>query len=235
MERLERGRLIVREALLPTAREDTDPFEGQGSHSRLVRFALVALLLVIDLCPEGMPDRVRGPFHERLAAERRTPQTPVHPGLLATAFRDWCDARIFLEFLSGGEAFPLFAAGHEEAGGKDGPGPGQGVKQGEVGMGVGTLGNGRIEVSNSLQGHAELGDQGVHQEGRGGDHACSRGECPSVLDGLNAGRDDVGRAHEVSTETALQGGATCALGSFQGRPAAEKVAKARGIFVLKPL
>ena len=72
MERLEIGRLIVREALLPTAIEDTDPFESQGSHSRLVRFALVALLLVIDLCPEGMPDRFRGPCHERLSEGCRT-------------------------------------------------------------------------------------------------------------------------------------------------------------------
>src|SRR5713101_9982625 len=123
MERLERGGLIVRRAILPTARENADPCEGQGAHGRLVCLALVALLLVIDLCPEGMPDRFRGPFHERLAEERRTLPTPVHPGFLATAFRDRCDARIFLAFLGGGEAFPLFAEGHEEAGGKDGPGP----------------------------------------------------------------------------------------------------------------
>src|SRR5215813_13600026 len=115
MERLEIGRLIVREALLPTAIEDTDPFEGQGSHSRLVRFALVALLLVIDLGPEGMPDRFRGPFHEGLAEERRTLQPPVHPRFLATGFCDWRNACVFLEFRGGGEAFSLFAEGHEEA------------------------------------------------------------------------------------------------------------------------
>src|SRR5206468_8415757 len=107
MECLELGRLIVWAAFLPTAIEDTDPCEGQGSHSRLVRFALVALLLVIDLCPEGMPDRFRGPCHERLSEERRTLQTPVHPGFLATAFRDRCDARLFLAIRGGGEAFPL--------------------------------------------------------------------------------------------------------------------------------
>ena len=235
MERLEIGRLVVREALLPTAIEDTDPLEGQGSHSRLVRFALVALLLVIDLCPEGMPDRFRGPFHKRLSEERRTLQAPVHPGCLATAFRDRCDARIFLEFLGGGEAFSLFTEGHEEARGKDGPGPWQGVKQGEVGMGLGTLCNGSVEVGHGLQGHAELGDQGLHQEGLGGDHAFIRGQCHSVLDSLKAGRDDVGRAYVVGTEKALQGGATCELGGFQGRPAAEEVAKDRRIFVLKPL
>ena len=162
MERLEIGGLLVRETLLPTAIEDTDPFEGQGAYSRLVRFALVALLLVIDLCPEGMPNRFRGPFHERLSEERRPLQAPVHPGCLATAFRDLCDARLFLEFLGGGEAFSLVTEGHEEARGKDGPGPWQGVKQGEVGMRLGTLCNGSVEVGNGLQGHAELGDQGLH-------------------------------------------------------------------------
>ena len=66
MERLEIGRLIVREALLPTAIEDTEPCEGHGAHSRLVRFAIVAVLLVIGWCPKGMPERFRGPCHERL-------------------------------------------------------------------------------------------------------------------------------------------------------------------------
>jgi hypothetical protein len=235
LERLEIGRLIVREALLPTAIEDTDPCEGQGSHRHLVRFALVALLLVIDLCPEGMPDRFRGPCHERLSEERRTLPAPVHPGFLATAFRDRCDARLFLEFRGGGEAFSLCTEGHEEARGKDGPGPWQGVKQGEVGMGVGTLCHGSVEVGNGLQGHAELGDQGLHQEGIGGDHAGIRGQCHSVRDSLNAGGDDVGRAHVVGTEKALQGGATCEWCGFQGRPAAEAVAKDRRIFVLQPL
>ena len=234
-ERLEIDGFIVRGALLPTPIEDADPFEGQGAHGRLVRLALVALLLVIDLCPEGMPDGFRGPLHERLSQERRTLEAPVHPGFLATAFRDRCDARIFLEFLGGGEAFPLFAEGDEEAGGKDGPGPWQGVKQGEVGMGLGALRDGGVEVGNGLQGDAELGDEGLHQEGIGGDDAVIGGQRYGALDGLDAGGDDVGRAHVVGTEEALQGGAARELRGFEGRPAAEEVAKDRRIFLLKPL
>src|ERR671924_281733 len=115
-----------------------------------MRLALVPLLLVIDLCPEGMPDRFRRPLHERLSQELRTLEAPVHPGFLATAFRDRRDARVFLEFLGRGVAFPLFAKGHEEAGGKDGSGAWQGVKQGEVGMALGTLCDGCVEVFNSL-------------------------------------------------------------------------------------
>ena len=159
----------------------------------------------------------------------------MHPGFLATAFRDRCDARIFLEFLGGGEAFPLFAEGHEEAGGKDDPGPWQGVKQGEVRMCLGALCHSDVEVGQGLQGHAELGNQGLHQKGIGGEHACIRGQRHSVRDGLNAGRDDIGQAHTVGTEKTLQGGATRESYGFQGRPAAEEVAKDHRIFVLKPL
>ena len=121
-ERLEIHGFILRCTILPTPIEDTDPLACQGAHGRLVCLALVALLLVIDLCPEGMPDRFRCPCHERLAEERRTLPTPVHPGFLATAFRDWRNACVFLEFRGGGEAFPLCAEGHEETRGKDRPG-----------------------------------------------------------------------------------------------------------------
>jgi hypothetical protein len=159
----------------------------------------------------------------------------VPPGFLAPACRDRGDARLFLEVLGGGEAFPLCAEGHEAARSKDGPGPWPGVKQGEVGMDVGTLGKGRIEVSNRLQGHAELGDQGLPQEGSGGDPAVIRGQRYRVLEGLNAGRANVSRAEGVGPEKTLQGGAPRELDGLQRRPAAEKVAKDRGLFVLKPL
>src|SRR5215831_13538634 len=124
MERLEIGGLIVRGAILPTAIENADPFEGQGAHGCLVCFALVALLLVIDLGPEGMPDRFRRPLYKRLSQECRTLQPPVDPGFLATAFRDRRNPRIFLEFCGRGIAFALFAKSHEETRGKDRPGTG---------------------------------------------------------------------------------------------------------------
>ena len=235
MECLERGRRIVREALWPTAREATEPCEGQGAPSRLVHLPLVAVLLVLDWGPEGMPDRCRGPCHARLSEERRTLPAPVSPGWLATACRDRCDACIFVEGFGGGAACSLCTEGHAEARGKAGPGPWQGVTQGEGGMGVGTRCHGRVDVGNGVQSHAELGDQGLDQEGMRGAHACICGPCPSVLKSRTTGRDDVGRAPVVGTDKALQGGAPGALGGFQGRPAAEEVAKDCRLFVLQPL
>jgi len=234
-ECLEIDGFIIRGALLPTPIEDADPFEGQGAHSRLMRLALVALLLIIDLCPEGMSGGFRCPLDKRLSQELWTLEAPVDPGLLAAAFRHRGNARIFLEFLGGGKAFPLFAEGDEKAGSKNGPSPWQGVKQREVGMVLSTLDDDAVEVSNPLQGDPELGDEGVHEEDIGGDNTVIGRQRSGALDGLDAGSNKVRRAHVVGTEEAFQSGAACELGRFEGGPAAEEVAKDRGIFLGKPL
>jgi len=70
-------------------------------------------------------------------------------------------------------------------------------------MGVGALCDGDGEDGNGLQGDAELGHEGLHQQGIGGDDAVIRGQRSRVLDSLKAGGDDVGRAHMVGTEEVL--------------------------------
>ena len=234
MECLERGRLIVWGALLPTPREDAEPCEGQGSYGRLVRLALLALRLIRDLCPEGMPGGCRRPLDKRVSQALWTLEAPVAPGLLAAACRHRRNARLFLEVGGGGKAFPLFAEGDEEAGNKNGPSPWQGVKQREVGMVLRAWGDGCVEVGNGRHGDSKLGDEGVHEEDSGGDDTVIGGQRSGALDGLNAGGDQVGRAHVVGTEAACQSGAACAWCGFAGGPAAEDVAKDRGIFLGKP-
>jgi hypothetical protein len=93
-----------------------------------VSFARIALLLVIDTCPEGMPDRFRGPLHEGLAEEGRTLEAPVDPAFLATPFRDRGNACELVQFGGGRIAFALFAEGDEATrsrGAKTGPAPGR--------------------------------------------------------------------------------------------------------------
>lgn len=75
--------------------------------------ALVALLLVVHLRPEGMPDRLRRPFDARLPEALGTLEAPVHPGRLAAPFGSWRDPGIFLECGGGGIAFALCAEGDE--------------------------------------------------------------------------------------------------------------------------
>jgi len=182
-----------------------------------------------------MPRGFRRPLHERVAQERRTLEAPVDPGLFATTFRNRCDARVLLEIFGRGEAFPLFAEGDEEARSKHGPGPWQGVKQREVGMVLGMLRNGFVVVCNGLQRDAELGDEGLHQQDMGGDDAVIGRQCDSAFDGLEAGGDDGGSAHVVGPEKPFEGGAARELRGFEGRPAAEEVAKDRRIFLGEPL
>ena len=133
VERLARGRCVVRRAILPTPREDADPCECQGAHGGLVGFALVALLLGEDACPEGMPDRCSRPLHARVAEDRRTLEAPVHPGWLAAACGDRGDARLCLPCGGRGRAVALLAEGDEEAGGPDRPSAWEGLAEGKVG------------------------------------------------------------------------------------------------------
>jgi len=82
IERIEIDGLMVRGAILPTPQEHAEPLERQSAYGRLVCFALLALLLVIDPCPEGMADRCSGPRHEGLEEAWRIWEAPVDPGLL---------------------------------------------------------------------------------------------------------------------------------------------------------
>jgi hypothetical protein len=124
-------------------------------------FPLVALLLVIELRPESMPDRLSRPLHARLADELWTLEAPMGPGFLAAAFRHWRDAGVLLACSGGRITCPLFAEGDEEPGGKDGACPWQGLEQGEIGRALGTLGDGVVEGLESIQGDTELADKGL--------------------------------------------------------------------------
>ena len=67
-----------------------------------------------------------------------------------------------------------------------------------------------------------------------GDHALIGGQGSRALDGLEARGDDVGVAHVMGVEEALQGGASRKLGGVKGRPVGEDVTEARGVFVVTP-
>src|SRR5262245_55198317 len=97
-----------------------------------------------------------GPCDERLAQAGGTLPVPMAPRFVPAAFRDWRDPCGLLECLRGGIAVPLFPAGDEEAGGKDGASAWQSGKAREIRMALGTLCQGRVEGCNGLQKHAAL-------------------------------------------------------------------------------
>ena len=133
--------------------------------------ALVALLLVGNLCPEGMPDRLRRPFDKRLPEELWTLKASVYPGLLAAPFGHRRDPGLCLEFGGGGRAYAVFAEGDEQPGGEDGARSWEGLEQREIGMVLSALRDGGVAIGEGLQGDTELGNEGLHQERLGCDDA----------------------------------------------------------------
>src|SRR5262245_35812851 len=100
--------------------------------------ALVAVLLVVHLCPEGMPDRLRRPCDAWLPEELETLEAPGHPGFRAAPCRHRRAPGIFLE-CGGGIAFALCAAGDEQPGGADGARSWEGLEQGAIGRALRAL------------------------------------------------------------------------------------------------
>jgi hypothetical protein len=233
-KRLEIDRFIVRGAILPTPIENPEPFKGQGPHSGLMSLPSVALLLVIDLCSEGVADGFSCPLHKGLSEERRTLQAPMDPGLLAAAFRDRRDAGIFLQFSSGRIAFTLFAEGDQQPGGEDRASAWECLKQWKVRMVLGMLGNGVVKVGNGLSRDAELRHEGLDQEGIGCHDAFISGQGGGSFDRLEPLGDHLGRAHVMVTEKGLKRRTAGELHGLQSGPATQEGAEDHGIFILKP-
>ena len=89
--------LSVRNAVLPAAKEDAEPFEGKGSNGAMVRLVSSALLVIKRPRPVRFSRRQPGPFMKRLAQELWTGPAPVPPFLLAATLGDRRNAGIALE------------------------------------------------------------------------------------------------------------------------------------------
>ncbi len=159
----------------------------------------------------------------------------MDPGFLAAAFRHGRDAGVLLACSGGRRTCPWCAEGDEEPGGKDGARPWQGLEQGEIGMALGTLGDGVVEGLESVQGDTELADKGLDEQNIGGDDARIAGQRRGRFYGLETFCDEVSRAHVVVAEAGLKGRAPCEWCRFEGRPATQNVTKDRGVFLLKSL
>ena len=232
---MEIDRFIIGRVMLPTPKDDTDPFARECPDGGLRGGALVALLLGVGMGPEGMPNRFSGPRHERVSQECGALKTPMDPGFVSTSFRHRCNASILLELIGRGVAVALFPEGDEETRGKDRAGSWSGSQSGEVGMALSAVRNGVVEGRDRVQDHAELGDEGLDQEGSGDDDTLIRGQRCGALDGVEALIDDVGVASVMSMEKTLQGGAACELCCLEGWPLGENIAEDGGVFVVKPL
>src|SRR5262249_44413620 len=110
----------------------------------------------------------------------------------------------------------------------------QGGKQGEVGMLLGAVRHGVVEVCNGMQEGSEWGNERLDSERMRGDNACIGRAWRRVLDGVDALSNNVGIAHMMGVEEALQRSAARQLSGFEGGPWGENVTEERGVFVVKP-
>lgn len=161
-------------------------------------------------------------------------QSPVDPVFLATALGDRRDADISLNLGGTPITLALFTEGDEQSGGEVCTGTRQRAKQGVVGQG---LADGRdldIEAVDCPQRHAQLFDEGEHQELIGPDHGQVVGQRGGAFDGVNALIDARLRAHVVVMKERQQRSPAGALELFERRPASEEVAEQQRVTVLKP-
>ena len=122
------------------------------------------------------------------------------------------DAGVLLELIGGGVTVAWFAAGDEEAWGKTAPAPARASNKGTSGWLWARCAHGVVEVVDGLQGHAKLSDEGLDQEGTGGDDALISGQWCGARDGLQALVDDVGVTHVMGVEKALERGVDARVG-----------------------
>jgi hypothetical protein len=235
VERMEIDGRIIRRSSLPTPKEKADPRARQRAHGGVVCCARLALRLGIDACPEGRPERCRGPLHTGVAEDGRTLEAPVDPALLATPFRDRGHACALVPCGGRRLACALFAAGDEEPGSEAGASAWESREPGEGGMALGMRRDGVVEVLESMQGGPKLADERLNEQRLGGHNARLGGQGGGRLAGVDALGNNVRRASMVLPKAGLQGRAAGQLGSLQGWPAAEKVTKNDRGFVLNPL
>src|SRR5262249_7590727 len=87
---------VIRHAILPAAKHDANPFEGQGPDRGMVFLAALALALVIDTRPNRLRDRVSRPFVKALPQKLGTGPAKMHPFLLSAALRYRRNPAVFL-------------------------------------------------------------------------------------------------------------------------------------------
>src|SRR5215469_12053275 len=98
---------VIRYAILPAAKHDANPFEGQGSHRGMVVLAALALLPVIGAGPRRLRNRVSCPFVKTLPQKLGTGPAEMHPFLLPTRLRHGCDPAVFLYLVGAAVTIPL--------------------------------------------------------------------------------------------------------------------------------
>jgi len=129
----------------------------------------------------------------------------------------------------------LCAAGDAEAGANTAAAPGKAAHTGKSGWAWGRCAIAVSQAAMACNVTRRWATRACPRRPWGGDDAVLGGARHGPLDGLEAGIDDVNRAHVGSPDEPFQGGAARQWRRFERGPAAADVTKERRIFVGKPL
>jgi hypothetical protein len=223
-----------RGSILPTPQAQAEPRARQGAYGRLVGLALVAWLWGLEPCPAGLAERCRGPRHDGLAADWRTWEAPVAPGVLAAPCGHRGAARARVACSGGGIACPWCADGDAAAGRADGARAWAGLAHGAGGRARGARRAGRVAGWERGHGDPEWADAGLHAQRLGGDAALRGGPGGGGREGGAALGHHVRCASVVRANAGRHGRAMRAWPRVAGGPAAETVTTQPGGLVLKP-
>ena len=86
MEGLHIALRIIRDAVFPTGKEDSDPFESDRPHGGVMPFTASPLAIVKGFGPSAVAYGTGGKFVKGLAKELRTSLAEVNAGPLAGLF-----------------------------------------------------------------------------------------------------------------------------------------------------
>ena len=129
IEGAEVARFVVRDAIVPAAPEDAQPFEGEAAEDGLVTFAGLLLLAVIRFSPRTFGHGLPGPLDEGLAKELGGVPPPVRPDLPAALDAHRGDAAVFLDACGRGILAAIGAEGCDQTRSQRGARTGQVGKQ----------------------------------------------------------------------------------------------------------
>src|SRR5882724_5263797 len=186
LERAEINGLVIRFAVLPTAKEDANPLEGHGAHRCVMALAQASLMIVESTGPCRSGNRVRCELVKGLTKELRTSSSEVLRAAIAAGFGDWRDAAVGLQFTGVVEAFALCSKGGNQTGLQRRPSSRQPIKEVSFRMNGNGLLDLLVEVRNGGQQAFHYADHSSYRDQAEAENGGIVGGWNGLVNGVNA-------------------------------------------------
>src|ERR1039458_7129163 len=209
--------VVIGDAVLPAAKRDADPLEGQGPDGGVMAFPGLDLPLIVDARPVAEADRMAGPFVKRLAEKPRTSPSGVNPYALAAPLQNRGDATEFLHIGRRGVTLTQRSEGGQQARRQGRTRPRERIEDRKVGMRPGDLLDPPFYLRDALTQGGDQLHQGLGHLHGGLDHGC-----------IADRRNGLGDLLQPLVHRLLAAAVVPGPERTQGRKAARNCAAARG-------